>query len=200
MASVEKFDVSFAKEDKFLPNRARHGLTWTHSEMRALRSMFAERLDLQAMCNALGRPADGIISKLNQCHAILYQSDTNSYTCNPRFDAEEPMQMKMASSAAYYNTSQALNDDIQVVPDSWKSQQPKPKEPAVAHKNIETKTFIRGRDAKDMSDGEVFSEIASLEAEIARLGAIKAQSKKLAAQITALQADIDALVAYVDAR
>ena len=66
--------------------------------------------------------------------------------------------------------------------------------------NIETKTFINGADASELSDNQIFQRIAKLEGEMDKLVGIRAKSVKKDAAIAALQSDIDALVAYVDAR
>lgn len=73
-------------------------------------------------------------------------------------------------------------------------------ESEVAVAVIESKTFIKGRDAAEMSDKEIFRVIASLEAEKGNLGLIKAKSKKIAAAMKSLQDDIDKLVEFVDNR
>lgn len=60
--------------------------------------------------------------------------------------------------------------------------------------------IIRGKDVSEMSDLQIFSLIADLEAEHDKLLQIKQKPKKLAAAIQALTDDIDKLSAYVDAR
>lgn len=65
---------------------------------------------------------------------------------------------------------------------------------------VETITYIFGRPSKDVSDADIFSGIAQLEAEIKRLDAIQNKPKKLVAQIEKLQADIQNLVTIADAR
>ena len=65
---------------------------------------------------------------------------------------------------------------------------------------VETRTFVNGVDAKQLSDDSIFAKIAEAEAEIERLNKIKRKPKALQARINALTAGIDALVALSDAR
>lgn len=67
-------------------------------------------------------------------------------------------------------------------------------------KNIETVVMIRGEDAAQKTDEQIFSFIAKLEAEIKSLEAINCKPKKLTARIKELQDDITKLVEYVDGR
>lgn len=71
---------------------------------------------------------------------------------------------------------------------------------AMSNANIETKVFIQGKDASEMSDSQIFSLIAKLEAEQDKLSLIKNKPKKLVALIEGLTTDIQKLVEYVDAR
>lgn len=74
------------------------------------------------------------------------------------------------------------------------------KESTMSNANIETKVFIQGKDASEMTDAQIFSLIAKLESEQDKLSQIKNKPKKLVAAIEALTADIQKLVDYVDAR
>lgn len=65
---------------------------------------------------------------------------------------------------------------------------------------IETKTYIFGQLAANVTDDQVFSQVAALEAQIEQLDKTVNKSKKLAAKIEALHADIKALNDFVDAR
>lgn len=75
-----------------------------------------------------------------------------------------------------------------------------PEEPTMTHATIETKTFIEGIDAANMSDEQIFKKIANLENSIKAWSAIENKPKKLDALIEQTKADIKALVAYVDGR
>ena len=70
----------------------------------------------------------------------------------------------------------------------------------MAAPTIETKTFIAGKDAKNMSDSEIFALIAELEADVDKLSSIRNKPKKLVASIEKTQAEIAKLVEYVDGR
>ncbi len=81
-----------------------------------------------------------------------------------------------------------------------KTKPTQPEEPTMTHATIETKTFIEGIDAANMSDEQIFKKIASLEISIKTWGAIENKPKKLDAMIEQTKADIKALVSYVDGR
>lgn len=74
------------------------------------------------------------------------------------------------------------------------------KEIVMSNANIETKVFIQGKDATEMTDAQIFSLIAKLEGEQDKLSQIKNKPKKLVAAIESLTTDIQKLVDYVDAR
>ena len=78
--------------------------------------------------------------------------------------------------------------------------QEEPEMTAETIKTIETKTFIRGKDASQMSDKQIFQEIAKIENEISGLMSIKAKSKKLEDYISSLVDDVVSLAKYVDNR
>lgn len=81
-----------------------------------------------------------------------------------------------------------------------KAKPTQPEEPTMTHATIETKTFIEGIDAANLSDEQVFKKIASLENSIKTWGAIENKPQKLNALIEQTKADINALVSYVDGR
>lgn len=66
--------------------------------------------------------------------------------------------------------------------------------------NIEVKTFVKGTDAANMSDDQIFSVILSIEQEIVALEKIQSKPETLKNKIKSMLIDIDALVKYVDTR
>lgn len=64
----------------------------------------------------------------------------------------------------------------------------------------DVKTFIYGKPAGDVTDDQIYQNIAKLEQEIAALGKIENKPKKLTAKIEALRKDIQRLVDFVDSR
>ncbi len=68
------------------------------------------------------------------------------------------------------------------------------------HPAFETKAFIFGVEASNVSDVEIFKHIAGLEAQIKSLQGIENKPKKLTARITELQKQINSLIAYCDER
>ena len=69
-----------------------------------------------------------------------------------------------------------------------------------APKPVEVKTFIYGRESKDVPDEIIFSHISGLEQQIKTLEAIENKPKKLIKHIDQLKADIAALVKVCDER
>lgn len=65
---------------------------------------------------------------------------------------------------------------------------------------VETKTFVYGQDASQVSDATIFNTIANLEKEIESLGKIENKLKALVKRIEDLKADIAALVKLSDDR
>lgn len=66
--------------------------------------------------------------------------------------------------------------------------------------NIEVKTFVKGTDAANLSDDQIFSVILSIEQEIEGLEKIQNKPETLKDKIKAMMIDVDALVKYVDNR
>lgn len=100
--------------------------------------------------------------------------------------ARIPHQLGGASMYAFANT--AATQTLKIM------------ESAQMHANIETKTFINGTEAANMTDSQIFQRIAKLEGEIKALEDIKTKSVKKNEAIEALKADIKAMVDYVDNR
>jgi len=167
----QKFDTSFARVD--CSRRERHGQIWTDTDYANLVHMFNTGATLKQMAEALMRPADGVINKLAAKRLIEFDPGTLNY----------------------YVTRHATRGA---------ESQPQPinstQEPAMTAPTIETKTFIQGEDAANLSDAQIFAKISSLEGQITKLDAIKTKPKKLVKVIEDLQADIAKLVEFVDAR
>ena len=72
-----EFNTSFALTDNV--KRARHGLAWAPAEYASLVKLFVAGHDLEYISEALLRPADGVISKLQHCGFIRYDSTDNLY-------------------------------------------------------------------------------------------------------------------------
>lgn len=171
---MKTFDTSYARRDT--ERRARHGLKWEPSELNELRELYQMGVNLGQMCAALERPADGVISKLQQLKLINFDTREMAYIRNPKvkfFDPSIPVTVLV---------------------------NPTPKEPEMKAPTIETKTFIHGSDASQMTDVQIFTEIAKIEGEIDSLKKIKAKSSKLTAYVSTLTKAIEDLVAYVDSR
>lgn len=66
--------------------------------------------------------------------------------------------------------------------------------------NIETKVFIQGVDATQVTDSQIFSSIARIEQEIEALEKIQNKPETLKAKINSMWADVKALAEYVDTR
>lgn len=166
-----RFDTSFAGVDK--ERRARHGMPWTSHDYDRLRDLFQKGSSLKTMCEAMQRPAEGVLAKLISCGHLV--SDTWGY-----------------HHYNYAPANKVVFDDCH---------EPAPMKEVTMTKNlIESKVFVNGTDATNMSDAEIFRLIAKTEDEIGNLKAIKTPSKKLSDAISKLEADVIKLAEYVDSR
>lgn len=168
-----RFDTSFARADTV--RRARHGRPWTAEEYGLLRKSFMQGHSLQQMCELLQRPADGTLNKLRYLRLVEFDS-RRCCDCYVALPINHPARLAHSTTEL------------------------KKEEPTMNKNLIETKTFVNGIDASDMSDTEIFSLIAKTEAEIGKLEAIKTPSKKLAEAIAKLKTGVAELAEYVDNR
>ena len=75
-----EFDTSFALTDNV--KRARHGLPWTPDEHATLERLFVAGHDLKYISEALQRPAEGVISKLQRGRYTWYDYTNGCYRVN----------------------------------------------------------------------------------------------------------------------
>lgn len=168
----EKFSSLFARHDT--ERRERHGLIWTVEELAALKQLYLGGMSLEDMAVKLKRPADGVLIKLRDQDLIKFNGIHDVCLVDSRDGPSE------SSSQAMTSVQETTMSD--------------------ATKTIEVQTLIQGQDAAKMSDEQVFSLIAKMEAKIEALQKIKTKSTKLAAAIEKMQADVQALAEYVDNR
>lgn len=171
---MKAFDSAFERGDNVA--RARHGKPWLVAEEQNLERMFRAGFQLKQLCEELQRPAAGTLTRLCKL-GLLLKEDTDQYYYR-----------------YYYSASVEKQLDVQT------QTQPTTQEPKMAALTIETKTFIAGKDAKHMSDSEIFALIADLESDMDKLSSIRNKPKKLVAVIEKTQAEIAKLVEYVDGR
>ena len=168
------FDSSFERGDNV--ERARHGKPWLEAEEQNLERLFRAGLQLKQLCEELQRPAAGTLFRLCKL-GMLRRDETGLH---------------------HYRYYYAVYVEKQL--DAQTQTQPTTQEPKMTAPTIETKTFIAGKDAKNMSDSEIFALIAELEADVDKLSSIRNKPKKLVASIEKTQAEIAKLVEYVDGR
>ena len=101
-----EFNTSFARTDNV--KRARHGLTWTPAEYASLERLFVAGHDLKHISEALLRPADGVISKLQHRGFIRYDPANNCYRitnpAQPATTKKEPtMSKQLIESKVFVN-------------------------------------------------------------------------------------------------
>jgi len=171
---VRIFDSSFERDDNV--ERARHGKPWLEAEEQNLERLFRAGFQLKDLCEELQRPAAGALIRLCKL-GLLRKEETGLYRYRYCYSASVEKQL-----------------DVQT------QTQPTTQEPKMAAPTIETKTFIAGKDAKNMSDSEIFALIAELESDVDKLSSIRNKPKKLVASIEKTQAEIAKLVEYVDGR
>lgn len=167
---TKKFDASFSRTDCVA--RERHGMIWSNDDYQVLEALYDQGASLREMCEALQRPAEGVLKKLETTGCIRYDAAKGVFN-QIRQQQDKETIMNETKDARLEAQSAA---------------------------NIETKVFIRGRDAAKMSDADIFRFIGQLETEKQGLDAIQNKPKKLTAAMEALQNDIVELVKYVDER
>jgi len=170
------FDTSAARYDN--TRRARHGLLWSKDDIAMLEKLWHQGCELKPMAVALERPCDGVLSKLSQRGLIAFDTRTMKYEmrCVPN-----ALRARDEAPARIHESNE-------------------PKEELTMTANIETKTFIQGEDAANLSDGQIFDKIAKIEAKIDSLNKIVTKPKKLEKVIADLHGDIEKLVVFVDSR
>ena len=101
-----EFNTRFALTDNV--KRARHGLPWTLGEYTELAKLFVAGHDLKYISEALQRPADGVISKLERCGYIRYDLTNSCYRITnpvqPATAKKEPtMSKQLIESKVFVN-------------------------------------------------------------------------------------------------
>ena len=101
-----EFNTRFALTDNV--KRARHGLPWTLDEYTELAKLFVAGHDLKYISEALQRPAEGVISKLQHRGFIRYNPANNRYhVTNPTQPAtakkEPTMSKQLIESKVFVN-------------------------------------------------------------------------------------------------
>lgn len=162
------FDTTFTSRDR--TQRARHGMPWTREELKRLESYFHEGFDLKDLCEALERPAKGVVPKLEQAGLIQLDGGAGEYRRTVTVDRNVVNHTK--------ETPMNVTGPI----------------------TVETLTTVNGKDIRTLSDAQIYSLIASEEDEIDELSRIKRKPKRLQAEIARRQAGIDALVEYLDSQ
>lgn len=153
-----------------LTDLSNSGKKWSSEELASLRHNYNLGLDLAEICTRHKRPKSGVLNKLCELRLLRYNSANYRYV--------------VVSKPKNVNQNETKTE----------------KEIIMSNANIETKVFIQGKDASEMTDAQIFSLIAKLESEQDKLSQIKNKPKKLVAAIEALAIDIEKLVEYVDAR
>lgn len=166
-----KFDASFKYEDQYIPRR-RHGKIWERSEVEELHKRFKNGESLKYMCEALARPAEGILIKL--CAAgYLEKCGDIYYVLKPDLD-ETP------------KGNSIMDKDIAI----------EMKEETI----IEARVFIKGVDARQCSNEFIIKTIVETEAEIAKLAGIGTKSVFIEDKIKKLKGALSDLATYLDKR
>jgi hypothetical protein len=179
--SIHCFDASFVDRDHghIWEN---YGNPWSKRELEQLVELYRKDLTLHQMCHALGRPASGVVAKLEQTRCIRKTNYGAAYGSRANY---ERCKVAAPSTSTLPATSEAPAGA---------------EETTMSEKTIETRVLIQGQNAAEMSDKQIFSLIAKLEKEIKAMSEIERKPKKLVAAIDQIKADIDKLVEYVDSR
>jgi len=155
---------------------ARYGLTWHEPELELLRSLYNEGVSVLDICSKMERPAAGILSKLTTIGFVRHSADGNYYCV---VDSDQ-----VSSSAPVQDDGniKQIQGEVEMA------------------NNIETVVMIRGVNAADKTDDEIFELIRMLESSTEGLERIVNKPNKLRTKIEQIKADIIALVSYVDSR
>lgn len=180
-----EFRVPPVKDETDPPN---HGTLWTFTAITNLKRMFLDKAGLLTLCREFGRTQVSILKKL-EALSLIYPANGRYYLSN---DSEiaifgshpEPTgkgydEPNLASKTPICNKQPIKENDMPT---------------------IETKVFISGQLATEMTDMQIFSKIAKLEDGIEVLKRVKARPIKLTAMINEMQQDVLKLVEYVDNR
>lgn len=194
------YDVIFdTSGDKYKTpeNCPNHNGTWDTKTLETLIDLMRDGCSLQELCKHMGRTRGSIISRLQTMGFIEPVNSSVQgyygpwkYTSSAliRINKSKLPKANMASTGPTFIKSSTEQNYIS-----------QPKETTMTT-IIETRTFIQGTDAANLSDDAIFNLIHKLEGEVAGLRVIKTQPKKLAAKIAKMEEDIKALSDYVDGR
>jgi hypothetical protein len=177
MGAMPIFDTSFIKREKNL-QPSNHGALWTPQQEHKLKSLFEMGRDLEGLCEAMGRTTDSLTCRLGKMGLITYDNTTNKYHYAHIINAHRLTQPTPVSATQTQPTKEII----------------------MSAANIETKTFIGGVEASQLSDAQIFNQIHKLEVEVGRWEGIQNRPKKLDKLIAGIQKDIADLVKYVDGR
>lgn len=179
--------------ESFKATAHRFGKPWYAHEEETLALCFKAGMQIEDLCPRFGRDRDGVLRKLEKLGLIGSPYADGSYQYVYRYTCDfEPFSP---------TTAGVFSRDVAVaISGSTITLQNLTKETTMSTPTIENKTFILGKDASQMSDGEIFNLIAKTEGELAKLKAITTKSSKLAAHIKKVEADLKALAAYLDGR
>lgn len=177
----------------------RQGLIWENDELEKLRDLFMRNYDLDLITKILQRPPGGVLPKLEQlklirrCVSVNYGAYRYVYNVHiPERPVEIARRIPVPSSAMADAT---LPVEIESTTET--------KETTMSTAEIltlETKTFIAGMNAADLSDASIIKMIADIENKADHLRKIKAESTTIKALIDKHDADVLKLVKYLDER
>lgn len=151
-------------------NTDKAGLHWSQEDDLKLRGLVAAGFTADAIAKQLSRSRASILSRLT-VRSILRR---NTMTGNYSFIKEESPIMNLDTAC---KSSTETN-----------------------HPLIETRIYINGRIAADMTDEQIFGAIRAAESKIASYKDIVSKPEKLKALLAKMQEEITELVKYVDGR
>ncbi len=189
------FNTAFAKANGIndRSNWAMYGKPWIEQDKQKLAKLFWAGHDLKVMCEALQRPPNGVLNQLSYLRCLCFDSVLCKYFVTKHSPQQTHVELKQETdqhTAAAAEIFSNLSDSLKETTMSKTTEIIK----------IETKTLVNGVDIATMENSQIYSLIASQEAEIAELEKIKNKPKKLKAEIEKRQEGIDALVAHLDSK
>lgn len=194
----DHFNTNMPKDQEY----GRQGLIWEDDELEKLRDLFMNNHCLADMTWLLQRPPGGVLPKLELLKLIRRSPSLNYGT--PRYIYNVHVAQRPVEKVGYIPVTDSAMRGIELGSNTMPIEiQTTTKETTMSAPEIitiETKTFIAGTNAAELSDASIIKMIAELETKSERLRNIKASSTTIKALIDKHDADVLKLVQYLDER
>lgn len=178
-----------------------HGKVWTETDCKVMATYVRSAEPLRDVCLRMGRTGNSVTEQLRRMRVLYYDALQDAYLTRDgamfatRREVDAVNEFMASNEPA--GPLPKLGAPV-VSPESLTTQEQTMS--ADNSKAVDNVTYVYGKDARTLSDDDIFRHIGDLEQQIKALCGIEAESKKLDAKIESLRADILALVNIVDNR